>query len=304
MRNAVYDKTKLTKYLIWTFAIAYAVQIIAAYIYNRGNAQIGQLVLAAMMFVPTLGALLSGAGLKDIGWNPHFRINIKTILIAWFAPLIMSAVGAALYFLIFQGHFDLSGQYVVAAVGEEALAQMLDKGLTYPLYVLITAVSCVTYAPLINTFIALGEEIGWRGFMYPQLKTRFGRKKGWVLGGAIWGAWHWPLIWLIGYEYGAATGNHAGYFGFPVSGMLLFCVITVALGILHDWLYEKSGTIWVPALFHGAFNAAATVPLTVCLGNTGSARLLGPAPNGLVAGLPMLIIAVLLLRRADDRLLR
>ena len=80
--------------------------------------------------------------------------------------------------------------------------------------------------------------------------------------------------------------------------MLLFCVITAGWGVLHDWLYEKSGSIWVPSLFHGAINAAAALPLTVCLTNTGSARLLGPVPNGLIAGLPFLTAAaVLTLRR-------
>ena len=158
----------------------------------------------------------------------------------------------------------------------------------------------VTYAPLMNTFIALGEEIGWRGFLYPQLKARFGRRGGWLLGGFIWGAWHWPLIWLIGYEYGAAAGNPAGYAGFPVTGMLLFGIITIGWGILHDFLYEKSGSIWVPSLLHGAINAAAGLPLAVCLTDTGSARLLGPSPNGILAGLPFLVIAAILLLRSQD----
>ncbi|MBO4367338.1 MAG: CPBP family intramembrane metalloprotease, partial [Clostridia bacterium] len=143
--------------------------------------------------------------------------------------------------------------------------------------------------------------IGWRGFLYPQLKARFGRRKGWLLGGAIWGAWHWPLIWLIGYEYGKAAGNSAGYALFPLSGMLLFCVITAGWGILHDRLYEKTCTIWVPALFHGAVNAAAALPLAVCLTDTGSARLLGPAPMGILAGLPFLAAAAVILWRTKKQ---
>ena len=206
----------------------------------------------------------------------------------------MTLLGALLYFLIFPGHFDLSGDYLVASGGPELLQKLEEQGISYPTFVLVTAVACITYAPLLNMFVALGEEIGWRGFLYPQLKEKFGRKKGWLLGGAIWGAWHWPLIWLIGYEYGAATGNEAGYLGFPIVGMLLFCVITVGLGILHDYLYEKSESIWVPAIFHGAFNAAATIPFTVCLANTGSFRLLGPAPTGLLAAVPLLTIAAVL----------
>ena len=297
MRNAAFDRKRVIRYLVWTFDLAWAIQAGAAYLYNRVNRTIGQMAVAAMMFVPTLGVLLAGAGLKGMGWKPEIRKNIRTILTAWFGPAILTAAGAALYFLAFPGHFDLSGEYFLLGVGAEALAQMEAQGVSYPLYALISAIGSVTYAPLINTFVALGEEIGWRGFLYPQLKARFGRTKGWLLSGAIWGAWHWPLIWLIGYEYGAAAGNPSGYAGFPVTGMLLFCVITTGWGILHDRLYERSGSIWLPALFHGAVNAAATLPLTVCLPNTGSARLLGPAPMGILAGLPFLAAAALLLIR-------
>ena len=298
MRETSFNRIRVVKYLVWTFSAAYAVQLFAAHIWNGGNRMAGQLVIAAMMFVPTLGVLLSGAGLKDMGWKPRIRRNVRAFLAAWFAPALLTAAGAALYFLAFPEHFDLSGSYIAASGGEEALAGMRAQGVSYPLYVLIGAAGAVTYAPLINALTALGEEIGWRGFLYPQLKARFGRRKGWILGGVLWGAWHWLLVWLIGYEYGAAAGNAVGYAGFPVSGMLLFCVITAGWGILHDLLYEKSGTIWVPAVFHGAINAAATLPLTVCLADTGSARLLGPAPMGILAGIPFLAAAGIALARA------
>ena len=302
MRDVAYNRTQVLRYLAWTFALAYAVQFGAAMIYNHVNRLAGQLVVAAMMFVPALGVRLSGAGFRDMGWRPEFRKNLKTLLIAWLAPAVLTAVGAALYFLAFPKHFDLSGEYVASAAGAEILEQMRAQGISYPVYALISVICGLTYAPLLNTFVALGEEIGWRGFLYPQLKARFGRRKGWLTGGAIWGAWHWPLIWLIGYEYGAATGNDVGYFGFPVVGMLLFCVITIGWGILHDRLYEKSGSIWVPSLFHGAINAAATLPLSLCLTDTGSSRLLGPTPMGILAGLPFIAVAAALWLRAGKRI--
>ena len=293
MHNTEFNRAQVVKFLLWTFGLAYLIQLGAAFVANSGNLMLGRLIIAGMMVVPTLGVLLAGGSLRGLGWNPQLRRNWKSFLIAWFAPIALTAVGAALYFLVFPSHFDLSGSNLTAAVGEEALAQLEGQGLTYPLYVLISTVGGVTYAPLINTVVALGEELGWRGFLYPQLKARFGRKTGRLLGGVIWGAWHWPLIWLTGYEYGAAC------FGFPVVGMLLFCFITVGWGILHDRLYEISGSIWVPALFHGAINAAATLPAAICLADTGSARLLGPAPNGLLAGLPFLIAAAMVYFRKD-----
>ena len=291
MRSEGFNKSQVMKYLIWTFALAWAVQAGVALLYKNGNAIAGQLVMAAMMFVPTLGVLLSGSRLSGMGWKLQIRKNMKVILIAWFGPAILTAIGAALYFLVFPEHFDLSGDALAASVGAELLEQLEDKGVSYPMYILITAVSCVTYAVLINTFVSLGEEIGWRGFLYPQLKAKCGQKKGWLVGGVIWGAWHWPLIWLIGYEYGF------DYFGFPLIGMLLFCVITIAWGILCDWLYEKSGSIWLPSICHGAINAAATIPPYICVTNTGSAALLGPVPMGLLAGLPFLLVAVMLFRK-------
>lgn len=288
MKKTEYNRRQVIKYLLFTFGVAYAMQIGVYLLYKSDISLVYQPLMAAMMFVPFFGVLVSGHTLKTMGWKPEFKRNIKIILFAWFVPAILTALGALIYFLIFPQHFDLSGSYVIEAAGEDALQQMEAAGLSYPLYVLITCAACITYAPLINMLLALGEEVGWRGFLYPQLKARFGRRTGWVIGGVIWGAWHWPLIWLIGYEYGTE------YFGFPVTGMLLFAVITVPLGILVDRTYEKTGCIWLPALFHGAFNAAATITIAVCTPGTGSARLLGPAPNGLLAGIPLFVIALIL----------
>ena len=284
----------MKKYLLFTFGVAYAMQIAVYYLYISGIPYVYQLLMSLMMFVPFFGVLISGHTLKDMGWKPVFKGKVKVILFAWFMPAILTALGALIYFAIFPQHFDLSGSYVVEAAGEDALRQMEEAGLTYPIQILISCIGCITYAPVINTVFGLGEEVGWRGFMYPELKSRFGKRGGRVIGGVIWGMWHWPLIWLIGYEYGPE------YFGFPVTGMLLFCVVTVALGIICDWTYEKTDCIWLPALFHGAFNAIATVTIAVCTPGTGSARLLGPAPNGLLAGIPLFVSAMIIAQRKAD----
>ena len=293
MPETRFDRQKVIRYLVWTFALAYAIQTGVGILYRNGQQALGQLVMAAMMFVPTLGVLLAGGRLTGLGWKPRIRRNVKAVLFAWLAPVALTALGAALYFCIFPGHFDLTGSGMADSLGQQALEQLAAQGISYPMYVLIAGIGCLTYAPLLNMFLALGEEIGWRGFLYPQLKARFGRRRGWLLGGFIWGAWHWPLIWCIGYEYGA------GYPGFPVVGMLLFSAITVGWGILHDRLYERTGSIWLPSLLHGALNAAATLPAAVCISCTGVFRLLGPAPNGLIAGLPFLTLAGALLARAN-----
>ena len=289
MNDVTFNKRGTIKYLIWTFLITWIMQVVAAVLYWKGLAIVGQLLMAIMMLVPLLGVRLSGHTLSGMGWKPRLKGKIKILLIAWFLPAFLTAIGAVLYFLVFPGHLDTSGEYLVAAAGPEILEQLEAQGLTYPLYILVSVVSCLTYAPFINMFPAVGEEAGWRGFLYPQLKAKFGKGQGWLIGGVIWGMWHWPLMWLIGYEYGT------DYVGFPIVGMLLFCIFTTAAGILCDWLYEKTECIWIPSVFHGAINAAATVPMACCITTTGSARLLGPAPNGVLAGLSLIIGATILL---------
>ena len=288
MNEITYDKIQTRKYLIWTFSIAWVIQAGVALLYRNGLAVIGQLLMALLMFAPLLGVLLSGRSLSGMGWKPHIRGKVKTLLMAWFLPALLTAIGAAIYFAVFPGHFDVCGDYLAANGGVEVLAQMEAQGVSYFQYVLISVVGCLTYAPLVNSFLAVGEEAGWRGFLYPQLKVKYGKKKGWLIGGMIWGIWHWPLICLIGYEYGT------NYIGFPIVGMLIFCIFTIAVGIVCDWMYEKSGNIWIPSVFHGAVNAAGTIPVALCLANTGSIILLGPAPIGVLAGIPFLALAVIL----------
>lgn len=288
MNNVDFNKKGTVKYLFWTFLIAWIMQVIVALLTWNGLAVIGQLLMAVMMFVPMVSVPLSGQKLSAMGWKPRIKGNVRTLLASWLLPALLTAVGTVLYFLVFPSHFDLSGEYLKANAGAEVLEQLEAQGLTYPMYVMVTVAGCLTSAPLINMFLAVGEEAGWRGFLYPQLKARFGKRKGLLIGGIIWGMWHFPLIGLIGYEYGT------DYVGFPFLGMLLFCVFAVSAGILCDWVYEKSGCIWFPSILHGAVNAAAIVPMALCTVNTGSAILLGPTPIGLLAGVPMLLLAVAL----------
>ncbi len=50
-----------------------------------------------------------------------------------------------------------------------------------------------------NCAAALGEEIGWRGFLVPQLvKVRGYSQTAWI-SGLIWSAWHYPLLIFGGY---------------------------------------------------------------------------------------------------------
>jgi len=283
---------QLSSYLLWAFLLAWMLQAAAIGLAWNGQSQLFTLVLTVSMYAPFAAVLLAKAPLKDMGWHLRLRKKGKWILAAWFGLALLTAIGAALYYLIFPAQLDLSGSAVTAQLGEEVLKQMEAQGLTLKTLMLVQLAAALSYAPLINTFAALGEEVGWRGFLYPRLKERHGTAKGRLLGGLIWGLWHWPVMIFAGYNYGTV------YWGAPVLGPLLFCVICVALGTVIDYLYEKTDCIWIPALAHGAFNAAAGLPMLVLNPAFADRTTLGPMPIGIVAGLPLLLLAALLLTKS------
>lgn len=278
----------MRKYLLWSFVPAWILQIIASACALNGPAFLFSPILAVSMFVPLLSAFISGNDVKSMGWKPRIRGNMRTILSAWFLPSILGTLGAFLFYVIFPNSFDTTFAYIRSMVGEAQLAQLEAQGMSLPVYAGISLVSALTYAPLLNMFFAVGEEAGWRGVLYPILKKRFGKTRGRIFGGLIWGCWHWPVMILTGYEYGT------GYWGAPFTGMALFCVITTAMGVLMDHYYEKTESIWVPALCHGAINAFAGVPIIFLNSTSNVSPLLGPLMIGLIGGLPLILVAAVI----------
>ena len=283
------DKKKFTIYMIFAFGLAWVIQIIASIFARNGNVAVFQLLLAVCMFMPFLATLIARIPLKGMGWIPKLKGNIGWILLAWFGPMVLTILGAVIFYIIFPNRLDWSGSYMAIQMGEEAMAELQATGITVPILTIITVVQAVSYAPLINGLLGLGEEVGWRGVMYPMLKDKLGRVKGMILGGIIWGAWHWPVMVLAGYEYGLE------YWGAPFLGMAMFCLFATVGGIILDVLYEKTKCIWVPSVGHGAINTTLGVPVLMLNAEFADQLTIGPVPNGIVSMIPYIIVAILLL---------
>lgn len=298
VRMTTKEKQGFGLYFLLAFGLAWLCQVGGCMaLLQKQNAVLYQLALVATMLCPLLAVLLvQKVFLRQptgIGWKVQGKRRYW--LAAWFGPALFTVLAAVLYFAVFPHRLDLSGSWLAAAYGGEMDAQTLRRelGVSNLSYMLETGLFAVTLAPVINMFAALGEEAGWRGYMMPHLKKQLGLLNGRLLGGVIWGVWHWPLMLLVGYEYGT------NYLGAPVLGLFVWCIVCFALNTLLDWLYEKTGCIWVPSIAHGAFNAVAA--LFVVLTNPADSyyNVLGPAPIGLIGMLPMLAAAVwLTLRRS------
>lgn len=100
-------------------------------------------------------------------------------------------------------------------------------------------------AAIINLAPALGEELGWRGWLLPKLMP-LGAVPAILISGVIWGLWHSPLV-LLGYNYPDESGW--------VATLMMIGMCTI-FGAIFGWLRLRSDSVWPAALAHAAFNGA------------------------------------------------
>ena len=91
---------------------------------------------------------------------------------------------------------------------------------------------------------ALGEEIGWRGFLVPQLAKANGYATTALISGLIWSFWHYPILIFADYN----SGTPIWY------GLTCFTVMVVGLSFVFAWMRLKSGSLWTGVLLHGSHN--------------------------------------------------
>ena len=99
---------------------------------------------------------------------------------------------------------------------------------------------------VVGTLFALGEEIGWRGYMLPRLLGR-GVVPAMLLVGFLHGVWHLPLMLTTDYYHN--TGN-------PLLVVPLFLVTLTLAGVFFGFLRLWTGSVWAVAIAHAAANMA------------------------------------------------
>ena len=279
------SKKQFTIFMIGAFVLGWILQIIASIFANKGDNTVFRVIMAVSMYMPLLSVLIAKIPLKGMGFIPHLKGKIRYIFFSLWMPAVLSIIGGVLFFVFFPNAYDGEFETLRSILQDAgALEQLEAQGLTVKSYLIISTIQAVTIAPFLNILFALGEEIGWRGAMYPYLKEKLGVTKGRIVGVMVWGCWHWPVMLLAGYEYGKE------YLGAPVLGPVIFCLCTAAMGLLLDYVYEKTGTIWMPSLMHGAINAF-TIFAYMTKPEYADKAILGPAYIGIISMIPMVVLA-------------
>lgn len=203
------------------------------------------------MWGPGVSALLVTRFVLAESWRTTTldRLGRKRYYLwAWFLPLAGTLATMGLTVLFRVARFDAEFSQLQAMIEQSA-----GEPVPLPLWAIVAlqVVQAVTWAPLFNALFAMGEELGWRGFLLPHLMAAgLTQWRALIISGVVWGLWHAPVI-VRGHNY----PDH------PYLGVLLMMVFTTLTGVIFGWLQLASGSVWAPAIAHGALNAIAGLPI-------------------------------------------
>ena len=262
-------------YLVVTFGLTWGLLIPAGFLLGTfENGETSSLIMigliALSMFFPLAGALIAHFACRpedriDLGWRPRVKQNVRNYLIAWFLPAAIALLGCVVFFAANPHLFDPTMRtYIESSAASAGLASDTLASQMPPIPILIgaTLAASLIIAPFINMIPAFGEELGWRGMLFPTLAELMS-------------------------ERSAAL----------ITGVLTMTLLCTAMSCWLSLLRTRSGSVWPCALAHGAFNAAANIGVVFCsVGQT----LFGPSPLGLVAGIPLMAIGVFCWFRLSD----
>lgn len=239
-------RTRVIVFLVLTFALSsiFYVQII-----HGGGMRIGPVF--GLMWCPGIAALVTKLifqrNLRGIGWGwGRTRWQLLSYVIPPAAALVVYGV------VWLTGIGDFSDAKLVASFSQRI-------GREVPLAAIVALLA--TVGILEGAVFALGEEIGWRGLLVPELAgmTSFTRTA--LISGAIWAVYHYPLILFADYTSGAPR-----WFA-----LLAFTVMAVAASFYYAWIRLKSGSVWTAVILHASHNLFIQQlfdPLTVDRGIT------------------------------------
>jgi membrane protease YdiL (CAAX protease family) len=232
------------------------------------------------MWCPAIAALLTiFFNRLDFGALGLSTLGGRYAALGYVLPLAYAVIAYAFVWGLGFGFFP---DPAAIAKLSERLGWHLSDRLFVPLYFILIASTGMVG----GTARALGEEIGWRGFLAPRMVGQFGFTWGAIIVGAIWAAWHLPL--LLFADYNNAT---EWWFAMPC-----FAVMVIASSVILTWLRLNSQSVWPCAIFHASHNVLIQSFFTPLTGSRGPVTAYAIDEFGLAVPLVVVLFAVLIWR--------
>lgn len=214
---------KIVTFLIINFALS----LIPYYVIISGTMNV--LTNFGLMWIPAVSAILTQLlfikSIKGFGWRGG---KVKYLVISFIIPLVGCVIVYGIVWATKLGNVSLN-----------RLTELYHA----PISKVIIYIPTILF--LLNLFAALGEEIGWRGFLTAELLKGYSYIKTSLVLAVIWFVWHCPVIIFSSYHNQST----------PLWYNLIFVLITMtAFTFITVWIKIKSGSLWTAAVFHASHN--------------------------------------------------
>ncbi len=250
------DKLKQLSSKGWKFVFLTLLLSVIPYYFILKEGDTGSNWTLLLMWMPGIAAIilriLYQEGLfSSLIWNPLKAW--RWILLGAFIPFAIEIITILLS--VGFGGASLREDFLTVENGEIAIKgiAMLFGASAQPWYVFLPNFILSYFVGTIfySLFFALGEELGWRGYLQKEWVAS-NPLFSFLLIGVIWGWWHLPGI-LLGHNYPE----------YPLMGGFLFMpFVTILFSISFGVAFQLKRVIWVPVIFHGAVNISAEISNT------------------------------------------
>jgi len=252
------NSAKASVFYVFAFGLTLTASLLSPFL--------GELTMLIHMYTPTIATLLmllvvTRDGYSKTGWATlgMHRAGLRFWALALVGPLV---VWGAVYGLVWS-------------------TSVADAIMPAGFMLAVFALDVATGLGISSAF-ALGEEIGFRGYLLPRL-MHLGTARALLLSGMLHGLWHFPLMLLT--PFYPIQGS------WFIIGPIILLTLTAA-GVFYGYLQLTSKSVWPATLAHGALNmcrnvfamftvAASPLALEYLAGETG---ILSFAATALCAG--------------------
>ena len=229
-------KKAISLYLLLTLSLS---AVMWTLIIWSGHLNMGfGLVIPAIMWCPALAALLTcrllGREVRSLAWRwPDSRYMAA----AYSVPLAYASVAyGAIWALGLAGWNSDFVTLIAVGLGLNGLPAWASFT--------VCIIFMATGGVIENLAMTLGEEIGWRGLLAPELLKYMSFTKASLVSGFVWASWHSPL--LLFADYNAGTNR---WYAFVCSA-----ITCISMSLILTWFRLKSDSLWPPALLHASHN--------------------------------------------------
>jgi membrane protease YdiL (CAAX protease family) len=195
MNTTIYSQKQVLTFIALTFVLTSLFDIPTILLGVTGDAY--KQFTTAGMWCPAIAAFITKWIYKDnycnLGWKWP---KPKIIIFAFLIPVLYSLITYLIIWTNGWGHFY--NQEFVKTVAESYGLTAYSTPIILTLFIFMKGI----FGVFKSSANALGEEIGWRGFLTPQLYAKYGYVKTSLIVGVIWAIWHYTVLIFGDYNNG------------------------------------------------------------------------------------------------------